>query len=99
MKRKREGDSFKKATAKSTLAKLFELPESSFPGSLHIELSENHEAVIEGCRGVLEYGERLIRISTGNLIVTFRGENLSMGGMDHCNAVVSGNIFSIEFSN
>lgn len=85
--------------AKTTLAKLLELPESTLAGGVHIELHGNREAIVEGCGGVLEYGEGIIRLVGSGMVVKFTGRELAIGGMDRSSTVVSGRILSIEFIN
>lgn len=83
---------------KTTLARLLEMPESTIlTGGLHIELHANHEALIEGCSGVLEYSEERIRLTAGDLVLQFIGTDLRLCTMDLHSAVVQGTFLSIEF--
>lgn len=81
----------------SSLARLLLLPESSMTGSVRIELNANREAVVEGCSGILEYSEEVIRLTTGKMVLRFSGRGLSINGMAQGYAVVTGNLLSIEF--
>lgn len=78
-------------------AKALELPAEIFYGMAHMELSGNREIVIDGCKGVLEYDENVIRLNTGALSVRFLGHNLSIRSFTRDTAVVEGYISSIEF--
>jgi len=76
-----------------------ELPKNVMPGVVHIELNGNKEAVVDGCRGVLEYDENVIRLNTGRLIVRFTGSCLMIKTLSLNQALVCGNIMSIDFTN
>ncbi|MBQ2775662.1 MAG: YabP/YqfC family sporulation protein [Clostridia bacterium] len=65
----------------------------------HIEICGNREAIVEGCRGVLEYDDTLIKLDTGKLIITFTGSELCLGTFQLQQTVIRGNIVSIDFSN
>ena len=76
----------------------FEIPQSAFCGMVHIELNGNTEAIVDGCRGVVEYDESIIRLNTGKLIVRFSGTCLSIRTLSMNQAVVCGCIESIDFT-
>lgn len=67
------------------------------PG-LRIELLENRQAVVEGCKGVLEYSELCIRLSSGRFIIKFSGEGLALKTFNSSSAIVEGKITNVEFS-
>ena len=75
----------------------FELPAGALTQAAHLELSGNHRAVVEGCRGILEYEEGVIRLNTGSGVIRFTGTDLSMSCMTEVSAVVVGSILSLEF--
>lgn len=64
----------------------------------HIEINNGHEAVFEGCRGILEYSSERIRLSMGRQSVTINGSELSIRNMFSQLIVVDGHISSIDFS-
>ena len=76
---------------------VLELPEGSLSGAARVELSGNRRAVVEGCRGILEYEEGVIRLNTTSGIVRFMGRDLTMNCLTEDSAVVSGTILSVEF--
>lgn len=82
---------------KTTISRVLELSESTLTGGLHIELSSNHEAVVENCRGVLEYTPQVIRLMAGGMVVRFSGRGLAIGSLDRNSTVVSGTITALEF--
>lgn len=80
------------------MAKLLEMPESALSGEPTVEFSGNGEAVVDGCKGVIEYGEGVIRLSTGRMILRFTGRNLQLRCMTAENAIITGYIQSLEFT-
>ena len=64
---------------------------------LHIELSGQHEAAVDGLYGVLEYDDEKIRLNTGKSEVVFCGKNLNIDVFDLGRAVIRGEIESIRF--
>jgi sporulation protein YqfC len=62
-----------------------------------IEICGNREAVIEGCCGILEYGDGVVRIRTQERIVRFTGRGLVIRCMTEDALVVTGYILQIEF--
>ncbi len=97
MQKKRQQEEARREGVGSSLARMLLIPESSLPGSVRIEMNANREAVVEGCSGILEYSEEVIRLTTGGMVIRFTGRGLSIGGMSHGYAVVTGMISSIEF--
>lgn len=64
---------------------------------MRVELLSDHQAVVDGCRGILEYNECCIRLCAGNLDLRFCGEQLSLRHFGEQGAVVEGRIRSVEF--
>ena len=62
-----------------------------------IELSGNREALVDGCRSVLQYEDDVIRLSTGRRVVRFQGSDLMIRTMQQNQLLISGTILSIEF--
>lgn len=63
-----------------------------------IELSGNREAVLEGCRGVLEYSPEAIRVNTAGMIVSFLGRELDLRCISESALIIAGFITHIEFT-
>lgn len=97
MKRRMKLQTPGKQPMKTTISRVLELPESTLTGGLHIELNSNHEAVVENCRGVLEYTPQLIRLLSGGMVIKFSGRGLAIGSLNRNVTVVSGVITAIEF--
>ena len=76
---------------------ILELPSGSLSGSARIELSGNRRAVVEGCRGIMEYEDGLIRLNTTSGMVRFIGRDLCMSCLSEDSAVITGYILSVEY--
>jgi len=85
-------------TAREKLTQELEIPQAALRGVSHMELSGNREAIIEGCKGVVEYDEGVIRLNLGKNIVRFTGTQLSIRTLTLEQAIITGNIISIDFS-
>ena len=81
----------------SKVAKVIGVPEDAFTAQPQIELSGNREAVVEGCQGILEYDECVIRLNLGKMMLRFCGRNLQLRCMAAQSVVVEGYIMSMEF--
>ena len=75
-----------------------ELPRAAMPGAAQIELSDNREALVDGCRGVLQYDSDVIRLSTGRMVLRFTGQDLMIRAMQESQLLISGTIVSVDFS-
>lgn len=62
-----------------------------------VELLSNRQAVVDGCRGILEYDDTVVRLTTGRLVLAFRGEGLTLRSYGETGAVVEGDIRRVEF--
>lgn len=67
-------------------------------GMAQIELCGNREAVVDGCQGVLQYEDTVIRVSTGRLIVRFTGTDLCIRTMQQNQILICGTIVSVDFT-
>lgn len=86
------------ARAAEKLGQVLELPPGTLTRGAHIELSSNREALVDGCRGVLEYDETKIRLNVGDGTVQFIGRTLEIRSLTQNQAVIAGFIRTIEFS-
>lgn len=64
--------------------------------AVRVELLSNREAVIDGCRGILEYNECCIRLSADHLVIRFSGSGLLLRNYGENGAVVEGHITAVE---
>lgn len=72
-------------------------PIASALGNVHFEMNGNREVIVEGCRGILQYDENIVKISVKKMSVAFFGRNLSIKCMDVDSLVITGFVTSIEF--
>lgn len=63
----------------------------------HMEINGNTEAIVEGCRGILEYDTDVVRIKTDKAVVRFSGRGLAIKCLTVDALVVTGFITGIEF--
>lgn len=64
---------------------------------VHVEFFGRREASIDGLYGVLEYDGERIRLSAGKEEIIFCGKGLSIDVFDLGQAVIHGEIMSMEF--
>ena len=64
----------------------------------NIEISDNTSATIEGCKGVVEYSTKVIRVNLGKYIVSFVGRNMNLKYISSSSLIVEGFFLNIEFS-
>ena len=62
-----------------------------------IELGGHREATVDGCGGVLEYTEEVVRIRYGRGVVKFSGAGLRLHSLAAKSLILSGKIQKIEF--
>jgi sporulation protein YqfC len=74
-----------------------ELPVETAAGLPHLELSGNREAVVDGCRGILEYDENIVRVRAGSLTLRFTGTALQLKNLRPDSVVIVGFLSGIEF--
>ncbi len=82
-----------------SISRNLDLPQDAVSGYAHIEISGNREAIIEGCQGVLEYGDSVIALNTGKLTVRICGCELTIVSMQNGQAVIKGIITGLDYCN
>lgn len=63
----------------------------------YIEMIGNGEAVVDGCKGVLEYTEDSIALNAGACVLRFYGSNLTIRAYSESQTEIDGKIRSVEF--
>ncbi len=86
-----------KSAAAQVIRESIDLPDIARQNTAHIELSGNREAIVDGCKGILQYDDGVIRLNIGKGSVTFRGAQLCMNNMKYEQAVITGMIAGVEF--
>lgn len=88
----------KKASAKlDFLGKTVDFPCDPLGKSAHITLISDKEAIIDGCYGIIEYSESLIKINVGNKTLVLMGMNFDISDYSATAMTVRGRIKSLEF--
>ena len=78
-------------------ATLLEVPLSAFGGVPNLELTGNRGVAVEGCEGVRECDEGVVKLNLGKMILQVRGRDLNIKGLTDDAAVLEGYFLSIEF--
>lgn len=81
------------------ISRSFDLPQDALGSYAHIEISGNSEVLVDGCQGVLEYGDCAIALNTGRLTVRICGCELTVVSMQNGQAIIKGVITGVEFCN
>ena len=82
---------------RSLIGTLFQMPASSLSQMTQIQLISNREALVDGCKGVIEYNEDFIRLNLGNMTVRFCGRGLQLRSMSEESVIIDGFIQSLEY--
>lgn len=70
----------------------------AFKEKSNIEIISNTSAIVEGCCGVLEYSDKIIRVGFREFSVAFLGRRLKLKYISPTSLVVEGFFTGIEFS-
>lgn len=62
-----------------------------------VEIFSDNRGVVDGCRGVIEYGSGIIRFDTGSKITVFKGRGLTITEFERNRAEICGIFSSVEF--
>lgn len=63
-----------------------------------IEMTGNREIIIDGCKGVVEYSENLIKLNLGETVLALSGDGLVINSFDSSIVVITGQISDISFT-
>lgn len=77
--------------------KIFGVGELSSISGPTIQLISNKEAIIDGCMGVIDYYDNLIKLRVVGGTVSFLGIGLVMSSLTDDSAEIKGEITSLEF--
>ncbi len=73
----------------------------AIPAIIHdepkIEMLGNREIVVDGCKGIVEYEENLIKLSLGDVLLSLTGNSLVITSFDNNIVVINGQIGEISF--
>ena len=62
-----------------------------------VEILSNRRATVQGSKGILEYGDELIRVSLSGMEVRFYGQELSIGCLSRDGLEITGKIQRLEY--
>lgn len=62
-----------------------------------VELSGNRRAVVDGCDGILDYGEEQVAFRAGRLTLRFSGRDLRLVKLTESSAVIEGFLQRVEY--
>lgn len=82
-----------------SISRSLDLPQDTVSGYAHIEITGNREVIVEGCEGVLEYGDSVIALNTGRLTVRISGCELTIVSMQNGQAIIKGIITGVDYCN
>lgn len=72
-------------------------PVTPFNPETKLEMLGNRELIIDGCKGIVDYGENYIKLNTGTVMTGVCGDGLLIKSFDNEIAVISGEITEISF--
>lgn len=64
-----------------------------------IQIQSNKEAVIEGCRGIIEYSDEIVRLNVDKMELKVYGRDLNLKCLTGENIVITGRFERIEYAN
>lgn len=85
-----------KKRRKNRMDKMLEIPKEVYSNIPKLSVTGFEEMVIENYKGILEYEEFFVRISTHIGIININGYNLNLETMTNDDIKVTGKIESIE---
>lgn len=88
----------KNRAVNTKIEEVFDMPKILKPSVPHIETEGNREVIIDGCKGIMEYDDGLIKLNAGCLTVTFKGADLTIKAYSESQSMITGDIISIEFA-
>ena len=80
------------------LAKSTNIPINIIKDQTHYEFNSNKEIIVEGCKGILQYEENIVRLNMKNMITIFCGKKLSIKCLTEDSLIITGFITTVEFN-
>ena len=81
---------------KNKINKLLEIPEEVYSNVPKLTITGFNEFVLENYKGILEYEETYVSISTYIGVIDIKGEKLNLEKMTNDDIKITGNIEDIE---
>jgi len=79
-------------------ADIFDLPGEIVAGMSRVTVTGGRRIFIENHKGILEYGEDVIAVNGGKVIIRLKGENLQLKSMSSSDLLITGRFNGIEFN-
>lgn len=98
MAKKAKQNSRRKIKKTALFRRAAELPQALLDNAAHITLIGNRQLNVDGCYGILCYSEELIKLSTGNLLLTLCGSGLYIETYSDKELSIHGKIMRLEYS-
>ena len=64
-----------------------------------VSVTGNHQAVIDGCDGIVDYDDETVTARAGRLNLKITGSGLKITRLTETSAVIHGRIERLEYSN
>ncbi len=64
-----------------------------------VVLYGNRQAIVEGCKGVVDYSEEFLKLDLGKLVLKINGRDLVIESYVYEELELKGEIVSVEFMN
>ncbi len=78
---------------------LLELPDGVLGHCTRIELTDNRQALMEGCCDISEYEDDRVQVTVAGGAVRFLGQGLRLNCLTTDSVLITGKILSVEFLN
>ena len=82
---------------KKSILKSLDFTKKIAKKSVYIEIYDNNEIVLEGCKGILEYNDTTVKVNTGSYVFSVVGRGINIKCLTEASMVISGFITTIEF--
>lgn len=79
------------------LADRLMLPAEICAGSAKLTVCGKRHVLVENHKGILSYGDELVELDCGDMIIRLRGDELRLAAMDKQDIAISGKLLVIEF--
>lgn len=95
--RKRAKKENSKKPLVAEVANILDIPQKVISNKAQIEMSGNNEIIIDGCQGVLEYSEELVKVASGSMVIKLTGTGFEIKCLSGNGIIIDGFIKTLEF--
>lgn len=89
----------RRSPASRRMESLLELPDGVLGHCTRIELTDDCQALMEGCCDILEYEDDRVQVAVAGGGVRFLGQGLRLNCLTADSILIAGKILSVEFLN